>query len=385
MKISQINITSLDVTPSQMASLNKHQPHLILIFGSLEFFSDSKFFKKMQSSFSGAQVVGCSTAGEISEDGVTLNSCILTAIHFEKSPNFLTAEAKYVMGSDVQLAGRQIGEKLKKDNLKSIFVLSQGVGINGSGLIKGIQDVVGKKQILTGGLAGDYGAFKKTYTLLNGEVSSDSIVAIGFYGENVQFGFGSRGGWEPFGPIRQITKAAENVLFELDGQSALEVYNKYLGEKAKELPAAGLLYPLAILKEDNTSSGVVRTILGIDEKKGSLILAGDIEEGGKVQLMRSTYEGLVGGAKTAAAEACNSANKENNALGILISCVGRRLVMNDDIVEEVDAVKEVFGSHSVITGFYSNGEIAPFEEVGNCKLHNQTMTITYLIENMSSD
>ncbi len=380
MQVQQVNFKSNQFDSKQVLPLEEIKPHLLIAFGAPNFFSQSDFFKKLEGRFSNSQILGCSTAGEISEDGVSLESCVLTAIHFDKEPKFKTASARFAQGSDPEETGKKLGEQLKAPDLKSIFILSLGVGINGSALIKGIQSAAGTTQILTGGLAADYGAFKKTYTLLNGEISSDSVIAIGFYGDHIHFGYSSRGGWETFGAIRRVTKAKENILFELDGQSALEVYKKYLGDKAKDLPASGLLYPLAILNEDQTNSGVVRTILGIDEKVGSLVLAGDIQEGGRVQLMQSTYAGLVSGARTAATEAKNMSKTDNNSLGILISCIGRRLVMQDDIVEEVDAVKEVFGSKSIVTGFYSNGEIAPFQQVKNCKLHNQTMTITYLTE-----
>ncbi len=237
---------------------------------------------------------------------------------------------------------------------------------------------------MTGGLAGDGPRFQKTYTLINDTVSTDTAVALGFKGGEIKISYGSAGGWEPFGLERRVTRAVSNVLYELDGKPALQLYKEYLGEKAKELPSSGLLYPLCMLKEgiavggeDAASGGLIRTILSVDEKEGSLVLAGDMPEGSTVRLMHAKTEGLIKGAQQASAQACSPGMAGKPCLGVLISCVGRKLVMGHDVDEEVEAVKAAFGPKSVLTGFYSYGEICP--SVQNDRkpcLHNQTMTVT---------
>jgi hypothetical protein len=189
------------------------------------------------------------------------------------------------------------------------------------------------------------------------------------------------GGWEPFGPIRRVTKSSGNVLYTLDGEPALALYKKYLGDQAKGLPASGLLFPFAILKENGDQTGLIRTILAVDEKEGSLTFAGDIPENSIVRLMSAKTANLVNGASGAAQWALSSMGDKSSrdAFAILVSCVGRKLVMADDIDEEVDAVQSVM-EEGAITGFYSYGEICPFNTVLDCKLHNQTMTVSYFAE-----
>jgi hypothetical protein len=170
------------------------------------------------------------------------------------------------------------------------------------------------------------------------------------------------------------------VLYELDGEPALEIYKRYLGDHAKDLPASGLLFPFAMLGEDHSAVGLIRTILGVDEATGSLTLAGEINLDGYLKLMHASTDKLVNGAESAAEAAAAMIQAKGQSLSILVSCVGRKLVMGNRVDEEVEAVGEVFGSNSVLTGFYSYGEISPFTPGASCKLHNQTMTITCIGE-----
>jgi len=192
-------------------------------------------------------------------------------------------------------------------------------------------------------------------------------------------GIGSLGGWGPFGPDRVVTRSVGNVLYELDSQPALELYKRYLGEHAAGLPATGLLFPLG-LRVEGSENRLVRTILGVDDAERSLTFAGDVPEGATVQLMRANHERLVDGAAGAARISYEAIGSSSPDLAVLISCVGRKLVLKQMIEEEVEGVRDVLGEQTRLTGFYSNGEIAPFDPTGNCELHNQTMTITTFSE-----
>lgn len=306
-------------------------------------------------------------------------SATLTAIKFDR-PAFRVATGTIDGLADSFGVGERIARQLHTPTLNNILVFAQGVNINGSALIQGMQSVTGNGVKLSGGLAGDGGAFKETFVLSNRGVSNKGVVAVGFYGDSVRFGHGSFGGWRPFGPRRKVTRADGNILYELDGAPALEVYKRYLGDYAKDLPASGLLFPFSMLANDATDVGLLRTILGIDDAKGSLVLAGDIIQDGYLQLMQASTDALVDGAHSAAEAAANLMAQECQALAILVSCVGRKLVMGGRVDEEVEAVREVFSQASVITGFYSHGEISPLLEAPECKLHNQTMTVTCLSE-----
>jgi len=378
MKSEQVIVKKPQMTAADFAKLTAIQPHIVFVFGSVQHFTSSEFGPLMKSCFPNSTVIGCTTAGEISSKGVSDNSSVFTGIHFDKAE--IKSTKTQLTGADKCYdTGVQLATSLQGANLKGIFLLGQGINVNGTPLVDGIRKVVGDKVQITGGLAGDGGAFKETWTILNGEISNGHVVAFGVYGEGVEMTCGSLGGWKPFGPARRVTKAVNNVLYELDGEPALAVYKKYLGEDAKGLPGSGLRYPFAILNDNEDESGLIRTILAVDEAAGSLTFAGDIPQNGLLRLMHADGGSLVQGAKGAATAAFKNA-KNHDGVGILISCVGRKLVMGDEIDEEVEAVQDSFGEHNPVTGFYSYGEICPQEGFQQCKLHNQTMTITWFAD-----
>ncbi len=362
-------------TLTALDGLATMQPHLVLIFGSVERMMDPNLNALLSKSFSNAIQVGCTTSGEISASGVTDDSLVITAVRF-KSPDIRVACIACNDMSDSAAAGTRFAAQLAADDLHAILVLGQGVNINGSALIQGIVDVVGANVTLTGGLAGDGGKFQHTWTFCNGILSDRNVVGVGFYGEKIHIGHGSFGGWQPFGATRRVTRSTANVLYELDGAPALDIYKRYLGEYAKDLPASGLLFPFAMLGEDHSESGLIRTILGVNDQDGSLTLAGDIVQDGYLRLMTASTDALVDGAESAAEAAQRMFTKGKPCLALLVSCIGRKLVMGGRVDEEVEAVGNVFGQHAVLTGFYSNGEISPYVKSSVCQLHNQTMTIT---------
>lgn len=379
MRINQIiNRKPADLAAA-LTTLPIDSADLLLVFGSLDHFSPPGLKEVLSKAFPKALLLGCSTAGEITAGGVDDGTCTITAINF--------SEARLCQGStrlagmdDSFAAGQRLGQQLATENLKAVLLFGPGVKINGSALVNGMTSVIGSVIPITGGLAGDGGAFKETFTLDSDGVSTDRVVAVGLCSPGLKFAHGSFGGWEPFGPTRKVTRCAGNILYELDGEPALDIYRRYLGEHAKGLPASGLLFPFSMLGEDHSALGIIRTILGIDEENGSLVLAGEIIPDGFLRLMHASTDKLVNGAESAAEAAASMIQAPGESLAILVSCVGRKLVMGERVDEEVEAVGDVLGHHAVLTGFYSYGEISPFTPGASCKLHNQTMTITCLSE-----
>ena len=379
MRVNQIiNRKPADLAAT-LTALPIDSADLILVFGSLDHFSPPGLRESLSSAFPNAILLGCSTAGEITADGVDDGTCTITAINFEES-RLCQGSTRLAGMDDSFAAGQRLGKQLAAADLKAVLLFGPGVKINGSALVNGMSSVIGAMIPITGGLAGDGGAFKETFTLDSDGVSTDRVVAVGLCSPGLKFAHGSFGGWEPFGPTRKVTRCAGNILYELDGEPALDIYQRYLGEHAKGLPASGLLFPFSMLGEDHNALGIIRTILGIDEANGSLVLAGEIIPDGFLRLMHASTDKLVNGAEAAAEAAASMMHAPGESLAILVSCVGRKLVMGERVDEEVEAVGDVLGHHAVLTGFYSYGEISPFTPGASCKLHNQTMTITCLSE-----
>ncbi|PHQ60994.1 MAG: hypothetical protein COC08_06665 [Maribacter sp.] len=353
-------------------------PDVFFLFASPTFPDTPEFLEKLSTKFKKSALIGCSTAGEIIGNQVLDSSIALTAVKFEKTKIKIVDVDFITNNKDSFKAGKEITEKLADENLRHIFVLSDGLIVNGAELVKGLHSNLDKSVSITGGLAGDGSDFQSTFVIYDGKVQSQKIVALGLYGSELKIGYASKGGWDTFGLERLVTKSENNVLYELDNQPALDLYKSYLGDKAKDLPGSGLLFPLS-MRDDDNKIPVVRTILAIDEKEKSLTFAGNIPQGSYVRLMKANIDRIINGAEQSA-QITKQGTKEEHQLAFLISCVGRRLVMKQLVEEEVEAVNEVLGKNIYTTGFYSYGEIAPFDKFSPCALHNQTMTITTFAE-----
>ena len=350
---------------------------LVIGFGLGELITNRETFETLQSKFPNATICLSSTAGEIFDIEVFEDTISIVAIFFSSS----YIKTALVNIQDIESsfeAGKNLVYQLPKENLKLLFILSDGGKVNGSELVKGLNFDLNKEVLITGGLAGDGAKFEHTFVGLNAIPQSGNIVAIGFYGEKIQLSHGSLGGWESFGLEREVTKSKSNVLYEIDHKNALDLYKTYLGKYAKDLPGSALFFPLSLTLSGKEES-IVRTILSIDEKTQSLTFAGDIPEGSKVKLMKANFDRLID-ASSDAASICLAINERTPKLAILISCVGRKLVLGNRISEEVEAIREIFGSKTALTGFYSYGEISPLKPFTDCELHNQTMTITCIDE-----
>jgi len=352
-------------------------PQLVLLFGSPAQLADGDVVRRLRERLPGATLIGSSTAGEIWCRGVSDSGLVATAVRFD-SARFHADSERVHDNADSFAAGARLAARLPRDGLRAVIVLAPGVDVNGSALIRGLQSALPADVPLSGGLAGDEGAFRSTLTLLDDRADDRLVVALGLYGASLTLAHGSFGGWLPFGPARKVTRCSGNQLFELDDEPALAVYERYLGEYASALPAAGLLFPFELMTSDLKDTGLVRTLLSVNREQGSLTLAGDIEPDGYLRLMHASTEALIDGAQRAAQSARHEG--ATPSLALLVSCVGRRLVMGPRVDEEVEAVAEVLGRDTVLAGFYSNGEISPQSDLSSSWLFNQTMTITTIGE-----
>lgn len=351
---------------------------LVLVFANRMLLEKSEVFDEIKKEFPYEHLVFGSTSGEIIDNNVFDDSIVVTAIEFEKSSFEIRTANIFDYNKDAKKLGKSLYEAMPKQNLKHLFVLSEGSFVNGSSLIEGLEENIKNAIPISGGMCGDDAKFEKTLASYKEQPKEGEVILIGFYGETLEISFSSFGGWSTFGPERIITKSEGNILYEIDDQPALDLYKKYLGDKADQLPQASLLYPLNVTPEGKREP-VVRTILGIDNEKQSMTLAGDVPVNSKVQLMMASVDAIAEGASEAAKLAMKGRNNKPQ-LALLVSCVGRKLVMNQRVEEEIEHVQEVIGEQTAITGFYSYGEMAPFSGNTFCDLHNQTMTLTLISE-----
>jgi len=372
---SQIQGWSLDEFPAWDSTST-----LLIVFGASEFLHDPAPIQTLLDAFPTSHVIGCSTAGEIFADRVFDHSLSVALVRFANTPLRMISESVQSMDDSFDI-GQRLATQLNSDDLRALFVLSDGLHVNGSELVKGLCERVSSEVVITGGLAGDGDRFQQSWVMAQGLPEESKVVVLGLYGDAIRVSFGSKGGWDIFGPERRVTRSVNNILYELDGKPALQLYKEYLGELSVGLPATGLLFPLALREHREDERHRVRTILAVDEEQNALIFAGDVPQGWLAQLMRANFERLIDGAEGAALDTHRrlSAEESGEKLLIAISCVGRRLVLKDRSEEEVEATLAALPGDVQQIGFYSYGEISPIVR-GSCDLHNQTMTLTVFSE-----
>jgi hypothetical protein len=361
---------------------NRTDSDLVFFFGTRQALSCGSRYGELRAMFPAAHILGCSTGGQIRNADVTDDEIAVAAIRFDATKLRVACEAAPSLDRS-RACGEAIGRTLTAPDLVGVFVLSDGLNVNGSDLVAGIVGGVGERVAVTGGLAGDGAEFRETLVGADCAPRKHLAAAVGFYGPAIRIGHGSAGGWDEFGPRRQITRSRGNVLYEFDGGPALDLYERYLGdEEARGLPGSGLLFPLRIFDPDRPDHDIVRSILAVDHQARSMTFAGDVPEGWMAQLMRGNFDRLAAGAALAARQAAQRVGEQRTGdqVAILVSCIGRRLLMGQHTADELEAASTEFGPQIQQLGFYSYGEISPHHVSGVCELHNQTMTVTTIAE-----
>jgi hypothetical protein len=377
MRIEQLGWKPGEQWRSETPGARLDRAQLVIVFGARDVLDSDVPLAELRSRYADAAIVGCSTAGEICGSCVRDGSVVATALEFASVKVREQFETP-VGPDDVRASAARLAGSLAAPDLRHVIVFSDGLHINGSELVEGLTAAMPPGVSVTGGLSADGSAFKRTLVVSGGRAHASGFVGIGLYGDALRIGYGSEGGWEPFGPRRLVTRSEHNLLLELDGEPALEIYRRYLGPHAAGLPASGLLFPLSV-ELPGESRPIVRTILGIEEERGGLVFAGDVPVGVQAHLMRARLDGLVDGA-VGAATTCRAAQPGEPEFALLVTCVGRRLVMRQRTEEEIEGVRQILGPRPSMTGFYSYGEISAFDTHSRLNLHNQTMTITTLAE-----
>ena len=346
--------------------------NLVMAYADNPYFTQPQFYQELRDFFPNADIVGCSSSGNIKDGAISDEDIVIIAIAFSKTQ--VVFKSRLIEdGADISISIADLLIELKDPKLKHLFVLSDGLSISGSDLTKKLNDLAVP---VTGGLAGDADRFQHSWVMANGVAKQNQIVLVGFYGDlTLSYGFAT--GWKEFGPERRITQSKASIVYEIDHQPALDIYKKYLGDLAKDLPGSGLRFPFSV-KDSASDKAYVRTILGIDATNQSLRFAGDVPQGSLCKLMKTDIDSLID-ASLELAKDIGPAKMDSNSLCLVVSCVGRRSVMGQIAEEEIEVVKDILGPQTTIFGFYSYGEIAPFDS-SLCSLHNQTTTLTLLSE-----
>jgi hypothetical protein len=270
-------------------------------------------------------------------------------------------------------------------------MLPDGLTRNGSAVIRGAQSVLGDNFVMAGGTAGDRGRFKQTWQVVGGRAYSNTLAGLMLYSRApLKAGQGMMSGWRPIGLAKTVTKAVGNVVYTIDGQPALEIYQSYLGDKASQLPSIGVEYPFGMVDDagkvgaaglrDGEEYILLRAPMGVDHATGAVSFAAEIPTGTKVKMTRAKSSDVVDGAREAARRTAGSLSTKAEVV-FFFSCMARKMVLGRRTKDEITAAQEIFGQGVPMVGFYSYGEIANCgSDRPVCRFHNETATFLALSE-----
>lgn len=323
-------------------------------------------------------LVGCTTDGEISSAGLSTGSAVLCGVVTDR----IEFHVAYAGGlsENSEAAGRRLGEQLPS-TVRYVQIFSDGLTGNGCAILRGLDSVLGPHVPIAGGTAGDAGAFQHTSQFVGTDVLSDAVVAIGFSGD-FSIGTGVSSGWAPIGIAKKVTRASGSVVYELNGQPALEVYERFLGKHADKLPSVGVEYPLGLVDKvgdvDAEDFQLLRATMSVNRTDGSIVFAGEIPEGSLVRLTCGDHSSLLDAAERAAVLALAEMGGGTPAMVFFYSCMARKIVLGRRTKEEIDRIRSTIGPEVPIVGFYSYGEYCRVRCDGPNLLHNETATVSVI-------
>jgi len=356
---------------------------LLMIHFSTFFEDFAKPLNQLRAAFPKSCWIGCSTSGHFLDDAIDDDGVVVVVAKFETT-RLRQASARFSEGADIRAIGQSLAQDLWREDLRGLMVMAEGLLLNGSELIEGLAVVIPAKVPVFGGLAGDGGRFQNTLVISGKVPTAKTVTAVGFYGEDFTIRVATSGGWDWIGPDRLITGAEGNKLLTLDNRPALSLYKQYLGDLSDDLPTSGIRFPLGIHSSETQQCETLRMIRSIDEQEGSITLCGNVAEGSFARLMHANRERLIQAAADATDMLLQSTDHDGGGLAFIATCIGRRMILGSDAVEEINVARQGLPKRHALIGFYTYGEIAPLAN-NELAFHNQTFTIGLLQEAKCTD
>lgn len=352
---------------------------IVLYFGNRDVLRSAQRYAELRAAYPAAKIVGCSAMQSIAGDRMIEDGIVAVALGFART----TVRVAHAHVKDIwqsRAAGAAIGKALAAADLAGVFVLADGLRVNGSDMTAGLHDTIGSGPLVIGGMASDSLDYTEVLIGADFPARSGMVAAIGFYGDAIRFAHGRGSGWDAFGPRRSITRSSSNVLYELDGKPAYALYQRYLAEEMSAGIPAMIMFPLLVTPPDDSNGALVRANIGVDAD-GAMTFAGNVPEGWIARLMRGNIDRLILASGDAGRQArVAQAQPGTPSLALVVGCGGRAILMGQRTEEELEAAGAQLAGDTKRIGFYSYGEIAPICELGASDVHNQTMTITSLYE-----
>jgi hypothetical protein len=359
--LSDVKKAGKEATEKALSELG-NEAKLIIVFSSVNF-AKPELLEGVKSVAKNAQIIGCSTGGEIINNEVGEGMVVVMAIDTDQI-DFICDYQEDIKGKERE-AGRKLAKNIKektKKGLKSLMILSDGL-VNGQELIEGVQEILGKYFPIVGALSGDNFQFKQTYQYFNEKVLTNCVVGVGFAGK-FSFGASLGHGWRPISLSKTVSEGKDFNIEKIEKDSALSFYQEYLGNNSQmlikePLSIISLNYPLGF-EVEGSEKFIIRTVVSANQK-GTLTCAGPIIKNGKARLMLSEIDNGINAAKEITKEALEAMKGQNSKIALVFNCICRFRLFGPTKQKEISSIREIIGENVPLIGFYSYGEIGPLD------------------------
>lgn len=369
---------------------NIDKPDLVFAFASVKY-NQEKMIEGIRDASGNAPLVGCSSAGEITEESPHEEAVVVIVVASDVIT--FTYDVSERVSEGARIAGQEVAQKVQKNapgELEAFLTFPDVLTGNGADIVRGVRDELGEHFPVIGGAAGDDFLFEKTYQYADDQVISGGVTGVGLSGD-FALGVGVRHGWMPAGTPRTVTKSDGAELYELDNEPAIELYREYFGEKTEKLqeePLAriAITYPLGI-KVPDLDEYLIRDPITVNED-GSITCAAEIPEGSEIRIMVGNKEKAIDAAEDAAKKLMNDFEAQNAEpeMVLLFNCIAREKLFGQRAQDEIDTIRNTIGDNVPIAGFYTYGEQAPLggevldKEKIQSQFYNETVVICALGE-----
>lgn len=355
-------------------SLGGSIPQAGILFTAIDF-DHGLILQRIQDAFCGIELIGGTTNGEISSI-LEFQQDSLTLMLFAGDEVEIRAGIGRKASKNPALAAQEaIAQALAKTTSLPQLCLTfpDSLTSNGVLILEGLKQTLGEDIPIIGGMAADDYTFEKTYQFFQTEVLNDSVPVLLFSG-NILFSHGVASGWTPISQRSRVTKVKGNVVYEIDGQRALDFYQHYLG--VERFASNYAIHALAVFEDQDHF--YMRAPNGYDQESGTVTFFSDIPQQAIVQITDGTRENILSASKTSLKNAfADYPGGEPTAI-LLISCAARRRILGTFAKEEYQLVKTYLPEAFPCCGFYAYGEIAPLVNKGQTQFHNKTF-VTLLL------
>ena len=330
----------------------------------------------------GITVFGATTAGEFVEDEVMDGSIAVMLVDIDPAA-FKLCFSQPEDNNFYELS-KQIGELGKQLFSNPKFLIGVGSwGWQGETILRGIEEAVNKNVTIFGGVAGDDLTGNGSLVFTNKKSSANGLVTLIMDGDRINIQGIAAGGWKPIGTTRRITKSEGNIIYTIENEPALQMYQKYLDETIENIRSRNNTWLLKnfayfpILLEPKDEEPLVRTGTWTDTDKKSVHFAGPVPEGTLFRFCQPPDFDVIDSVIDEANRVLKEGEiPEADAL-ILFSCVSRRVIFGPLVNQEIKGLKDLW--NAPLAGFFCYGEIGRVDN-GKNELHNTTCCLVALKE-----